>query len=152
MTVYSRRGFGRLAAMISAGATLPLYNEFALAQYSRPPGVIPPDAVKIDANENPLGPCPDAIDAIQSIVPRGGAINTTSRMNFAASWPIAKAWMRRTSAPTPGRACRCTTLFSLSPRPSAASLPPTPDMRLRRRQPSSPEPRFFASLDVELRA
>ncbi len=72
MTVYSRRGFGRLAAMISAGATLPLYNEFAFAQFSRSPGVIPPDAVKIDANENPLGPCPGAIDAIQSIAPKGG--------------------------------------------------------------------------------
>lgn len=69
---FSRRNFGKIAALISASATLPFYNEFALAQYSKVEGGIPPDAVKINANENPLGPCSDAIDAIQSIVPKGG--------------------------------------------------------------------------------
>src|ERR1051326_6711021 len=69
---FSRRSFGKVAALISAGATLPFYNEAALAQFSKVAGGIPPDAVKIDANENPLGPCADAIDAIQSIVPKGG--------------------------------------------------------------------------------
>ena len=69
---FSRRSFGKVAALISAGATLPFYNEAALAQLSKVSGGIPPDAVKIDANENPLGPCADAIDAIQSIVPKGG--------------------------------------------------------------------------------
>jgi len=69
---FSRRNFGKIAALISAGATLPFYNESALAQLSKVAGGIPPDAVKIDANENPLGPCADAIDAIQSIVPKGG--------------------------------------------------------------------------------
>ena len=68
---FSRRSFGKVAALISAGAALPFYNEAALAQLSKVPGGIPPDAVKIDANENPLGPCSDAIDAIQSIVPKG---------------------------------------------------------------------------------
>ena len=33
---------------------------------------IPPDAVKINANENPLGPCPEAADAIYNIVKKGG--------------------------------------------------------------------------------
>jgi len=69
---YTRRSFGRIAALVSAGATLPFFNEPALAQLSKIPGGIPPDAVKIDANENPMGPCSDAIDAIQSIVPKGG--------------------------------------------------------------------------------
>jgi histidinol-phosphate aminotransferase len=69
---FSRRSFGKVAALISAGATLPFYNEAALAQFSKVSGGIPADAVKIDANENPLGPCSDAIDAIQSIVPKGG--------------------------------------------------------------------------------
>src|ERR1700730_2233148 len=69
---YSRRSFGRIAALVSAGATLPFFNEPALAQFSKVPGGIPPDAVKIDANENPLGPCADAIDAIHSIAPKGG--------------------------------------------------------------------------------
>jgi len=68
---FSRRSFGKVAALISAGAALPFYNEAALAQLSKVSG-IPADAVKIDANENPLGPCADAIDAIQSIVPKGG--------------------------------------------------------------------------------
>lgn len=69
---YSRRSFGRIAALISAGATLPFFNEGALAQMSKVSGGVPPDAVKIDANENPLGPCADAIDAIHSIAPKGG--------------------------------------------------------------------------------
>ena len=34
-----------------------------MAQLSKT-GPIPPDAVKINANENPLGPCPEAIEAI----------------------------------------------------------------------------------------
>jgi len=67
---FSRRNFGRIAAMITAGAALPFYNEPALAQLSA--RNIPPDAVKIDANENPLGPCPEAAEAIHKIVAQGG--------------------------------------------------------------------------------
>jgi histidinol-phosphate/aromatic aminotransferase/cobyric acid decarboxylase-like protein len=33
---------------------------------------IPPDAVRINANENPLGPCPEAASAIMDIVKKGG--------------------------------------------------------------------------------
>jgi histidinol-phosphate aminotransferase len=33
---------------------------------------IPPDAVKINANENPMGPCPEAAEAIHAIVQKGG--------------------------------------------------------------------------------
>jgi histidinol-phosphate aminotransferase len=69
---YTRRSFGRIAALMSAGATLPFFNESALAQFSKVSGTIPPDAVKIDANENPMGPCADAIDAMHSILPKGG--------------------------------------------------------------------------------
>lgn len=68
---FSRRVFGRFATLLAAGATLPFYNESAMAQLSDV-GAIPPDAVKINANENPLGPCPEAADAIHSIVQRGG--------------------------------------------------------------------------------
>jgi histidinol-phosphate aminotransferase len=67
---FSRRHFGRIAAMITAGATLPFYNEPALAQLSA--RNIPPDAIKIDANENPLGPCDEARKAIVDVVPQGG--------------------------------------------------------------------------------
>ncbi len=68
---FSRRTFGRFASLLAAGAALPFYNEPAMAQLSNT-GPIPADAVKINANENPLGPCPEAADAIHSIVQRGG--------------------------------------------------------------------------------
>jgi histidinol-phosphate aminotransferase len=69
---FTRRNFGRIAAMIGAGAALPFYNEPALAQLSAIRGPMPPDAVKINANENPLGPCPEAAEAIHNIVKNGG--------------------------------------------------------------------------------
>ncbi len=68
---FSRRNFARIASLITAGAALPFYNEPALAQLSRVRN-IPPDAVKIDANENPLGPCPEAADAIHNVIKKGG--------------------------------------------------------------------------------
>lgn len=69
---FTRRNFGRLATMITAGATLPFYNEPAMAQLSMLKGPMPPDAVKINANENPMGPCPEAAEAIYNVVKKGG--------------------------------------------------------------------------------
>ena len=69
---FSRRDFARWAALMTAGASLPFYNEAALAQDLRAIGTIPPDAVKINANENPMGPCPAAIEAIRAVIPQGG--------------------------------------------------------------------------------
>src|SRR5579863_3121013 len=69
---FTRRNFGRLAAVMTAGATLPFYNESAMAQLSAIRSKMPPDAVKINANENPLGPCPEAAEAIHNIVQKGG--------------------------------------------------------------------------------
>jgi histidinol-phosphate aminotransferase len=69
---FSRRNFGRIATMLTAGATLPFYNEPALAQLSRVKGNIPPDAVIINANENPMGPCPEAAEAMRNMVQKGG--------------------------------------------------------------------------------
>jgi histidinol-phosphate aminotransferase len=69
---FSRRNFGRIATMLTAGATLPFYNEPALAQLSRVKGTIPPDAVLINANENPMGPCPEAAEAMRNMVQKGG--------------------------------------------------------------------------------
>jgi histidinol-phosphate/aromatic aminotransferase/cobyric acid decarboxylase-like protein len=68
---FSRRSFGKIATVIAAGSSLPFYNEPALAQLSRVENV-PPDAVMINANENPLGPCAEARDAVHSIVAQGG--------------------------------------------------------------------------------
>ena len=69
---FSRRDFVRWGALMTAGASLPFYNEAALAQDLRTIGAIPPDAVKINANENPMGPCPAAIEAICQVAPQGG--------------------------------------------------------------------------------
>ncbi len=68
---FSRRSFGRIASVLAAGATLPFYNEPALAQLSVVRG-IPADAVRINSNENPMGPCPEAVDAIYNVVKNGG--------------------------------------------------------------------------------
>lgn len=68
---FSRRTLARVAAMAAAGSALPFMNEPALAQLSKITN-IPDDAVIINANENPLGPCPEAIAAAQKIVLNGG--------------------------------------------------------------------------------
>jgi histidinol-phosphate aminotransferase len=60
-----------MAMLLTAGATLPFYNETTLAQLSKT-GPIPQDAVKINANENPLGPCPEAAEAIAKVIAKGG--------------------------------------------------------------------------------
>src|ERR1019366_8020633 len=69
---FSRRSFGRLAAMITAGAALPFNNERAVPQPPPTRGGIPADAVKINANENPLGPCEEALAAIHKVARDGG--------------------------------------------------------------------------------
>ncbi len=68
---FSRRHFGRLASLIAGGAALPFYNESALAQLSQVRGA-PADAVMINANENPLGPCAEAAEAMRNIIAKGG--------------------------------------------------------------------------------
>jgi histidinol-phosphate aminotransferase len=68
----SRRDFARLAALLAAGAALPFYNESTLAQDIKAIARIPPDAVKLNANENPLGPCPEALEAVRRIAPLSG--------------------------------------------------------------------------------
>jgi histidinol-phosphate aminotransferase len=80
---FSRRSFGRFASLLGAGAaTLPFYNEPAMAQLSNL-GELPPDAVKINANENPLGPCPEAAEAIHNIVKKGGRYLYEETFGFA---------------------------------------------------------------------
>ena len=68
---FSRRQLGRIAAALTAGSTLPFFNEAALAQRAMR-GEMPPDAVRINSNENPLGPCPEALEAITQIAKSGG--------------------------------------------------------------------------------
>jgi len=68
---FSRRSFGRIATMLTAGAALPFYNESALAQLSRVDNA-PPDSVFINSNENPLGPSPEAREAARKMIDFGG--------------------------------------------------------------------------------
>jgi histidinol-phosphate aminotransferase len=71
-TGFSRRALGRWAAMLAAGAALPLHNEFSLAAQELDIRAMPAGAVKIDTNENPLGPCPAALEALNNIAKEGG--------------------------------------------------------------------------------
>jgi histidinol-phosphate aminotransferase len=68
----SRREFGRVAALLTAGSALPFYNEAALAQDLKALGNIPADSIRLHTNENPLGPCPAALEAIRRFLPQGG--------------------------------------------------------------------------------
>lgn len=79
---FTRRNFGRITSLLSAGAALPFFNENAMAQLSMI-GNLPPDAVKINANENPLGPCKEAAEAIHSVVQKGGRYLYEETFTFA---------------------------------------------------------------------
>lgn len=78
---FSRRQLGRIASLLTAGATLPFYNEYAMAQDAqqrmlRGAGgarrAMDPDAVRISSNENPLGPSKEGLEAIAKVAPHGG--------------------------------------------------------------------------------
>ena len=85
MKQVSRRQLGRISALVTAGASLPFYNEFALAQEVERRvlrGAIPGDAVRIGANENPLGPCPEALEALYAVARNGGRYGGKSTVEF----------------------------------------------------------------------
>ena len=81
---FTRRDFTRLAAFMTAGAALPFYNEAALAQGLSAMPRMPADAVRINANENPMGPCPEAAEAIHQIVQQGGRYGYEKTFEFVA--------------------------------------------------------------------
>lgn len=66
----SRRSFGKIASLLAAGSALPFGTELAMAQASKIDA--PAGAIMINANENPLGPCKEALDALHSIASQGG--------------------------------------------------------------------------------
>lgn len=70
---FSRRSFVRGAMVASAGAFVQIATEADLAWgQRRMPREIPSNAVLINANENPLGPCIDACSAMASLGAKGG--------------------------------------------------------------------------------
>lgn len=68
----SRRAFFRYAAGASALASLPILTEPRLAMAARPKFSDPNIGIHIDANENPMGPCESARQAMVDILPKGG--------------------------------------------------------------------------------
>jgi histidinol-phosphate/aromatic aminotransferase/cobyric acid decarboxylase-like protein len=92
---FSRRDLGRIASLLTAGAALPFYNEYAMAQDARQrilrgSGAArranDPDAVRIDLNENPLGPSKEGLEAIAQIAPHGGRYSPFSEQgDFVAA-------------------------------------------------------------------
>ena len=67
----SRRGFHRMVTLLAAGSAIPCYTERALAQRAAGREILP-GTVKIDANENPMGPCAEAAQAMRDIIQDGG--------------------------------------------------------------------------------
>ena len=79
---FSRRQLGRIASLITAGAALPFYNEFAMAQEATATALgrggmrraADPDMVRISSNENPMGPCKEGVEAMSKVAPHGLAL------------------------------------------------------------------------------
>src|ERR1700747_1382203 len=87
---FSRRQLGRIASLLTAGAGMPFYTESPMAQEperragARRPA--DPDTVRINQNENPMGPCKEGLEAIARIAPLGwrySAGNVTSELSKA---------------------------------------------------------------------
>jgi histidinol-phosphate aminotransferase len=72
MPRFSRRSFLHLSAAASAAAAFGGLSEPMLAAAARRRPAHAADAVLIDANENPLGPCQAAREAMAAILPLGG--------------------------------------------------------------------------------
>jgi histidinol-phosphate aminotransferase len=74
---FTRRHIARMATLLTAGAAMPFYNEFAMAQdaeqrqqrVARRP--MDPDTIRISSNENPMGPCKEGVEAIAKVAPKG---------------------------------------------------------------------------------
>jgi histidinol-phosphate aminotransferase len=79
----SRRTFFRLAASASALASMPILTEPRLAYAARPHFADPNVGIHIDANENPMGPCEAARQAMVDIIPRGGRYLFTGEEDLA---------------------------------------------------------------------
>src|ERR1700733_5554769 len=69
---FSRRHFFKVASLMGAASSMPFFGEAAFAQLSSFGNEVPPDAVLINANENPLGPCSQALEAATGFLKQGG--------------------------------------------------------------------------------
>jgi|SRR5271165_509273 len=104
MPRFSRRSFLHLSAAASAAAAFRGFSEpmLAAAARRRPHAA---DAVLIDSNENPLGPCRAACDAMSTILPLGGRYsdNLTDELvnTFAQMEGLSPDYVRATVGSTP---------------------------------------------------
>ncbi len=99
----TRRELGkRAAAFLAVGAALPAYNEFTLAQDVKAMGDIPTDFIRINANENPMGPSPAAMAAAQKIVPQGGRYNFGLGTAFVQAMAVTEGVPETHIMPYPG--------------------------------------------------
>jgi histidinol-phosphate aminotransferase len=57
--------------MLTAGVSLPFYNEAALAQDVKGLANLSPDILRLNANESPIGPCAAALEAIRATNEQG---------------------------------------------------------------------------------
>ena len=71
MTSFSRRSFVQLSSAASAALALRIVTEPMLA-YAQPKPSVPTTGVRINANENPLGPCAAARTAIAAVMSEAG--------------------------------------------------------------------------------
>jgi len=89
---FSRRSFLQLSAAASAALALRVASEPELA-YAATPNVVNSSAVMINANENPLGPCASAREAVTAMVPQGG------RYRFDLSEALVKQYAQSIGVP-----------------------------------------------------
>jgi histidinol-phosphate aminotransferase len=98
----SRRDFGRVASLLAAGAALPFFNEYTLAQDIKAIAQIPADAVRLNANENPFGPCPEALEAIRKVLPNSGRYLFNETFAFVEAMAVSEGLPASHVLPSPG--------------------------------------------------
>ena len=104
MPRFSRRSFLHLSAAATAAAAFRAMNEPMLAAAARKHGHTP-GAIMIDSNENPLGPCQAARDAMAALLPQGGRysdyLTDDLVKTFAQMEGLNPEWIHATVGSTP---------------------------------------------------
>jgi histidinol-phosphate aminotransferase len=125
MPHFSRRSFLHLSAAASAAAAFRAMTEpmLAAAARRRPHAA---DAIMIDSNENPLGPCQGARDAVAALIPQGGRYldNLTDELvqAFAQKEGLSPDYVHATVGSTP--ALNLSVLAFTSPQKSYVTADP----------------------------
>ena len=119
------------------GAALPFYNEAALAQGLSAFVNIPPDAVRINANENPMGPCPEAAEAIHKVIQQGGRYLYSETFAFVALMAVVEGLPRDHILPFAGSSDPLHRAVLAFTGPERSSSWPIPDTRRASEPPGS---------------